>query len=105
MSIGDFDNEANLVARRRWSERLRELVLEASRRLPSDLAGAQARESGAADPLSGLPEVVFEGLQDTRDDPEATVRGLLAYQRATGEIIIEMMRAHWEVTGSALAPP
>ncbi len=84
MSFGEFDNESNLLAYRQWSERLKELVLNAAQEFPETLArGGQARELGVDDPLSTLPEVVFEGLETTRDDPERSevctlINGLLA---------------------------
>jgi len=105
MSFGEFDNEANLLAYRQWSERLKELVLNAAKEFPERLARAgEARELGVHDPLSTLPEALFEGLDTTRDDPESAVRGLYAFQRAAGEVILEMLRVHWQQTGSSLTP-
>lgn len=105
MGVDDFDNEANLTARRLWANRLTEITNETIQQFPSRMAtAAEARETGTYDPLSGMPETLFEGVEWTRDNPEEAVRAAAALYRAGLSIIVEMMRAHWKETGTALRP-
>lgn len=101
----DFVNEENLLARRLWTQRLVQQVQEALEQVSSDLArGAQALELGTNDPLAGLPGSLFRGLEDTRADPEETVRFVAALWKAALGTIVEMMRAHWQESRTPLVP-
>ena len=105
MATDDFDNEANLLAHRQWVERRNLLMQRALENLPARLARvSEAREFGGDDPMLGLPETLLRGIEEIREDPESTIRSVVAIQRASLEMIVEMMQAHWQETGTTLSP-